>query len=71
MHGVTREVTLEGEMSEIIKDQQGNQRVGLSAATTINRKDFGLTWNPVLEAGGLVVGDRVKLDIEVEAVSNG
>lgn len=71
MHGVTREVTLEGEMSEIIKDQQGNQRVGLSAATTINRKDFGLAYNPVLEAGGLVVGDRVKLDIEVEAVSKG
>jgi polyisoprenoid-binding protein YceI len=69
MHGVTREIALEGEMSEIIKDPQGNQRVGLSAQTTINRKDFNLTYAPVLETGGLVVGDRVKLDIEVEAVN--
>jgi polyisoprenoid-binding protein YceI len=67
IRGVTREVTLDGEMSEIIKDPQGNRRVGLSAQGTINRRDFDLNWNPVIEAGHLVAGDRVKLDIEVEA----
>jgi polyisoprenoid-binding protein YceI len=71
MHGVTREVVLEGEMSDIIKDPQGNQRVGLSAQTTFNRKDFNLTYGAVMETGGLVVGDRVKLDIEVEATNKG
>ncbi len=71
MRGVTREVTLEGEMSEIIKDPQGNQRMGLSAQATINRKDFNLTYGAVMETGGLVVGDRVKLDLEVEAVNKG
>jgi polyisoprenoid-binding protein YceI len=68
IRGVTREVTLDGEMSEIVKDPQGNQRVGLSAQGTINRRDFDLNYNPVIEAGHLVVGDRVKLDIEAEAV---
>lgn len=67
IRGVTREVTLEGEMSEVIKDPYGNQRVGLSAQGSIIRKDFDLNYNSILEAGGLVVGDRVKLDIEVEA----
>jgi polyisoprenoid-binding protein YceI len=69
VHGVTREVTLdvEGPTPEI-KDPWGKQRIGASATAKVNRKDFGLTWNQALEAGGLLVGDEVKGNIEIEAV---
>jgi polyisoprenoid-binding protein YceI len=66
---VTREVvlTVEGP-SQPIKDPQGNRRVGANATTTINRKDFGVNWNRAIEAGGVVVGDEVKINIEVQAI---
>ncbi|MBO8142379.1 MAG: polyisoprenoid-binding protein [Firmicutes bacterium] len=64
----TRPVTLDVEMTGQGKDPWGNQRMGLSARTSINRKDFGLTWNAPLEAGGWLVGDKVDITIEVEAV---
>lgn len=69
IHGVTKEVTLdvEGPTAEV-KDQRGNARIGASATTRINRKDFGLTWNRALDAGGFVVGDEVSITIDVEAV---
>lgn len=69
IHGVTREITLdvEGPTPEI-KDPWGKQRVGASATTKLSRKDFGLTWNAALETGGVVVGDEVKITIDVEAV---
>jgi len=51
-----------------IKDPWGNTRAGASATTTISRKDFGLTWNKMIEAGGAVVGDKVSVEIDVEAV---
>ncbi len=50
------------------KDPWGNTRSGLSATTKINRKDFGLTWNAALEAGGILVGDEVTLTLDVEFV---
>jgi polyisoprenoid-binding protein YceI len=49
----------------------GTQVIAFSAATTINRKDFGLNWNVALEAGGFLVGDTIKITIEVEAVQQG
>lgn len=69
IHGVTRPITLEveGPTAEI-KDPWGNQRIGASARTSISRKDFGLTWNAALETGGVLVGDEVKITIDVEAV---
>jgi polyisoprenoid-binding protein YceI len=69
IHGVTREVVLnvEGPTPEV-KDPWGNIRRGATATTKINRKDFGLTWNAVLETGGVVVGDEVSITIDVEAV---
>ncbi|HWQ54593.1 MAG TPA: YceI family protein [Bryobacteraceae bacterium] len=69
IHGVTREVvfTVEGPTAPT-KDPWGNTRVGLSATTKINRKDFGLTWNAGLEAGGLLVGDDVTITLDVEFV---
>ena len=66
IHGVTREVVLdvEGPSPEVKAGQ--NIKSGASASTTISRKDFGLTWNRALEAGGWVVGDEVKITLEVE-----
>jgi len=69
IHGVTKEVTLNvTEISPEIKDPRGNFRMGASATAKVNRKDFGLTWNKVMEAGGLLVGEDVTITIEVELV---
>src|ERR1017187_9501051 len=69
IHGVTREVslTVEGPTPEV-KDPWGGYRIGATAETKIHRKDFGLVWNMALEAGGIVVGDDVKITIELEAM---
>ena len=65
---MTREVVLKVEgPSAAIRDPQGNRRVGANATTTINRKDFGILYNRAIEAGG-VVGDEVRINLEVEAV---
>ncbi len=67
IRGVTREVTLDVEgPSSPIKDGSGNVRAGATATTKINRRDFGLTWNRVLEAGGVTVGDEVAVTIDIE-----
>lgn len=69
IHGVTRTVTFEVEgPSSPTKDPWGNLRVGLSATTKINRKDFGLTWNAALETGGILVGDDVTITLDVQFV---
>lgn len=65
---VTREVVLDVEYSGQAKDPWGNTRSALSAKTSINRPDFGLTWNQALEAGGVLVGEKVDIELEVEAV---
>lgn len=68
IHGVSRAVTVPFTLSGPIKDPWGNMRIGLHASGSINRKDFGLTYNKLLETGGLVVGDEVEIDLQVEAV---
>ncbi|MGB7971652.1 MAG: YceI family protein [Candidatus Deferrimicrobiaceae bacterium] len=69
IRGVTREVVLDVEgPTPPVKDLQGKMRVGGSASTTINRKDFGLTWNKAIETGGVVVGDEVEITIDIELV---
>ena len=66
---VTREVVLKVDgPTAPIKDPQGNRRVGATASTRINRKDFGIMWDRTIEAGGVVVGDEVTINLEVEAV---
>jgi polyisoprenoid-binding protein YceI len=65
---VTREIALDVEYGGRAKDPWGNERVGFTAKTTLDRKDFGLAWNQVLETGGILVGDRIDIDVEVEAV---
>jgi polyisoprenoid-binding protein YceI len=71
IHGTTREVVLavEGPTPEH-KDPWGGTRIGASATTKISRKDFGMTWNAALETGGFVVGDEVKIHLEVELVKS-
>ncbi len=65
---VTREVVLETTDEGRGGDPWGGERAGFSATTRIDRRDFGLTWNQALETGGVMVGDEVKLQLEVEAV---
>jgi len=65
---VTREVALEVEYLGRTRDPWGKERIGFSAHTTINRHDFGVRWNAVLEAGGVVVADTVRINLEIEAV---
>jgi len=69
LHGVTRPVTFAvDEVSEPSKDPWGNLRIGLSAASKINRKDFGLTWNSALETGGLLVGEDVAIHLDIQFI---
>lgn len=65
---VTREVAIDVEHGGQAKDPWGNQRHAFTASTSIDRRDFGLEWNQVLEAGGVLVGEKVDIDLEVQAV---
>lgn len=67
IHGVTKEVVFTvNTISADVKDPWGNTKAGTHAVAKINRKDFGLTWNSVLEAGGLLVGEEVTIELDVE-----
>lgn len=67
IHGITRKVVLEVEgPTAPIKDPYGNTRIGLSASTRINRKDFGLEWNSILEGGGILVGEEVAITLDLQ-----
>lgn len=68
LHGVTKPVTVDVTSEGQGKDPWGGTRAGFSGTTTINRKDFGLVWNVALEAGGVMVGDQVKVSVELETV---
>ena len=68
LHGVTKEVTLKGEFEGRAADPWGGRRVGYTAQTAINRKDFGLSWNQALETGGVMVSDEVRIELNVQAV---
>jgi polyisoprenoid-binding protein YceI len=69
LHGVTKPVVFEVEHSGEVKDPYGFRRTGLSAKTKISRKEWGLTWNNLLETGGAVVSDEVKIEIDLAAVT--
>ena len=68
IHGVTRPVVLDVVEEGRARDPWGGERLGVTATTRVKRSDFGLTWNQALEAGGVVVGDRVDIEIELEVV---
>ena len=70
MRGVTRPITLTVEtLGDAVRDMEGKRRTGGTAVATINRKDWGLSWNQALELGGMLVGEDVTLTIEIEAVA--
>jgi polyisoprenoid-binding protein YceI len=70
MRGVTKEITLAVEgPTTVQKDPWGNTRIGASATAKLNRKDWGLHWNATLEAGGVLVGEQVKLQLEVSLIA--
>ena len=66
--GVTHSVTLPLEFSGSATDPFGNARIGFEGSTVINRKDFGITWNAPLEAGGVLVGEKITLEFEISAI---
>ena len=68
IHGVTQPVELETEFNGTAVDPFGNTRAGFEASVTISRKDFGLTWNAALEAGGVLVSDKVVIALDVSAI---
>ncbi|MGB6987138.1 MAG: YceI family protein [Candidatus Aquilonibacter sp.] len=69
IHGVSKRVTLKATVDGRGKDPWGNDRIAFSATTTIDRKDFGLTWNQALETGGLLVGEAIEIAITLQAVN--
>jgi polyisoprenoid-binding protein YceI len=71
IHGVTRPVVLDVQSEGQIKDAWGGLRSGFTATTKIKRSEFGLTWNQLLEAGGVTVSDEVKIALDVQLVSQG
>jgi polyisoprenoid-binding protein YceI len=71
VHGVTRNVELDVDnISPATKDPWGNVRIAASASTVISRKEFGLMWNAALEAGGVLVGDEITIDLDVQFVKS-
>lgn len=68
IRGVTREITLQATNEGAGKDPWGGERIGFSATTKLDRRDYGLVWNQAIETGGVVVGNDVKISIEIEAV---
>jgi len=67
MRGVTKQVTLPVTFLGEGKDPWGNEKVGFETSTTLNRQDFGISWNKALDQGGVLVGDEVKVQVSVEA----
>lgn len=70
MHGVTRQITLDAEFNGQVGNPMSHRITSYSARTRLNRKDFGLNWNATLETGGVLVGEDVRIDIEIEAYAD-
>jgi polyisoprenoid-binding protein YceI len=68
MHGVTKQVSLPVTVKGPIKDASGKTRIGLQAKMTLDRRDYGLTYNKALETGGVVVGHEIEIEINAEAI---
>ncbi|MES2238727.1 MAG: YceI family protein [Bacteroidota bacterium] len=70
LRGVTKAVKLPAEFSGLMKDPWGNTKAGLNISGKINRKDWGLNWNSALETGGVLVGEEVRLNIELQLIKS-
>lgn len=71
IRGVTQSVDIDFEYTGTATDPFGNQRLGLEGSVVLNRKDFGVSWNAAIEGGGVLVSEKVTLEIEVSAIKNG
>lgn len=71
IHGTTKPVTLKVELEGVLTDPWGMSRAGFTASTEIDREDWGLTYNQALEAGGVVIGKKITIEIEAEVVKQG
>jgi polyisoprenoid-binding protein YceI len=69
INGITKPVTIDLEFTGAATDPFGNHRIGFEGSGEINRKDFGVQWNATLETGGVLVGDKVKLELDISAVA--
>ena len=71
INAITRQVVLEVDgPSAAVRDARGNEKMGLNAVTKINRKDFGIVWNEILETGGVAVADEVSISLDIELIRN-
>ena len=68
LRGVTKDITLTGNLNGVAKDPWGNLRAGFNAEGKLNRKDFGMVWSKTLDGGGLVVGDEVLIKLDIECI---
>src|SRR5665811_1433166 len=68
IHGETRSVTLDAEIAGVVPNLQGGRRAAFNATTKISRKTWGLTWNVALESGGFLVGDEIKISLDIAAL---
>jgi polyisoprenoid-binding protein YceI len=68
LHGVTRNVVLKATLDGLTRDMQGNRRAGFTVTSAINRKDFDLNWNVALETGGVLVSDKVSIEIDAQII---
>ncbi len=68
LHGVSKEIAVPFTLSGKIKDPWGNERIGVEASLTIDRRDWGITYSKTMDSGGLIVGNEVKIDLNVEAI---
>lgn len=68
MHGITKEIEIEAHLTGVVKDPWGNERLGVEGRTTINRQDFGISYNKVLDNGALIIGNDVKIELNIEAI---
>ncbi|UCD17124.1 MAG: polyisoprenoid-binding protein [Candidatus Zixiibacteriota bacterium] len=70
MHGVTKNITIPFELTGPITDPWGKKRIGVEAGLTLDRKDYGIKWNKILDNGGLTVSDKVKIELNIEAIES-
>jgi len=72
INAITRPVTLDVDgPSQVVKDARGREKIGLEAATRINRKEWGIVWNETLDSGGLAVADEVSISLDIEFIRDG
>ncbi len=69
IHGITKDIQMDFKTSDLsVKDPWGSMRTGLSLSGSINRKDFGLNWEQTIETGGLIAGERIQINVEIEGI---